>query len=97
MLQRPETEGASRHRRRALALGITIAVVAVVAGLWAANGGMRSLFPHAATAMVAARANGPPSLSALEQHAFPATDPQMLKLASYRGAKLVLFFDEMSG
>lgn len=95
-MQRPETDGASRHRRRALALGITIVVIAVVAGLWVANGGMRLLLPHAATAMVA-EVNAPSSLSALEQHAFPATDPTTLKLASYRGAKLVLFFYEMSG
>lgn len=95
-MYRPETDGRAPGRRRALIFGIPI-VVAVVAGLWVANGGMRSLLPRAATAMVAGAANAPSSLSALEQHAFPATDPQMLKLASYRGAKLVLFFYEMSG
>ena len=95
-MHRSETDGRSPGRRRALVFGIPI-VIAVVAGLWVANGGLRSLAPHAATAMVAARADAPSSLNALEQHAFPATDPNTLKLASYRGAKLVLFFYEMSG
>ena len=95
-MQQSELKRRSPSRSRALVLGTTIAVV-LIAGALAANARVRFLLPHAAPAAVATTANAGSSLNALEQHPFPATDPNRLELASYRGAKLVLFFYEMAG
>ena len=96
-MQRFGVKPTSRRRRLAVVLGIPVAAVLLAAGLLVANGGARLLFPSAAKATVGARERSAPTLNVLEQRAFPATDPNTLKLASYRGAKLVLFFYEMSG